>query len=71
MAKNDTDQLNRRVDKLTPKLLDELQEHYDAVFGAVDNAFALMAAVRDHHRRIFPERWDGQYHISSGLKQTA
>lgn len=62
MAKTETEQLNRRVDGLTPVLLTELEKHYDAVFGAVGNNFALMAAVRDHHRRVMPDMWEGEYH---------
>lgn len=69
MAKKDLEQLNRRVDPLTPVLLNDLERHYDMVFGGVDNSFALMAAVRDHHRRTFPDYWDRNEYI--GSKQTA
>jgi len=50
-----------RLDDDTREMLEQMVEHYTALFGGSDMTFSIRACIRNTHKQTFPDRWRGEY----------
>lgn len=66
-----TFQISIRTDDDTKEMLDQLTEHFTALYGSADMSFSARVAIRKMHKDVYPEMWTGQYYRPELTKDDA